>query len=47
VESYPEDAEGRRAGFLHNGTLSMFAAQGFARVRPLGKRHWVVSRLVT
>jgi GNAT superfamily N-acetyltransferase len=46
VESYPEDAEGRKVSgsFLHNGTLAMFEAQGFERVRQLGKRHWLVSR---
>jgi hypothetical protein len=46
VESYPEDAEGHKVSgsFLHNGTLAMFEAQGFQRVRQLGKRHWVVSR---
>ena len=48
VESYPEDAEGRKVSgsFLHNGTLAMFEAHGFQRVRRLGKRHWLVSRQV-
>lgn len=48
VESYPEDAVGRTvsASFLHNGSLSMFEQQGFARVRPIGKNHWVVAEAV-
>ena len=48
VESYPEDTTGRRpsASFLHNGTLALFERHGFERVRPLGKRHWVVARSV-
>lgn len=48
VESYPEDVDGRSVSgsFLYNATLSIFEQQGFQRVRPLGKTHWVVSRLV-
>jgi GNAT superfamily N-acetyltransferase len=48
VESYPEDSEGRSvsSSFLHNGTVSMFESQGFTRARRLGKRHWVVSKVV-
>lgn len=48
VESYPEDIDGRRvsSSFLHNGTVSMFESQGFQRTRRLGKRHWVVIRVV-
>lgn len=48
VESYPEDVEGREvsASFLHNSRLAMFEHQGFTRVRPLGKHHWVVARTV-
>jgi len=48
VESYPEDTTGRRpsSSFLHNGTLALFERHGFERVRPLGKRHWVVARSV-
>jgi GNAT superfamily N-acetyltransferase len=46
VESYPEDAEGRKASssFLHNGTVALFEAHGFQRVRRIGKHRWVVSR---
>jgi GNAT superfamily N-acetyltransferase len=46
VESYPENSEGRSpsSSFLHNGTLSMFEAQGFERTRQLGKHHWVVAK---
>lgn len=46
VESYPEDTAGRRAPFLHNGTLAMFEAAGFRRDRLIGKSRWVVSRTV-
>ena len=46
VESYPENSEGRSpsSSFLHNGTISMFEAQGFERTRQLGKHHWVVAK---
>jgi GNAT superfamily N-acetyltransferase len=48
VESYPEDVSGRRvsASFQYNSRLSMFEAQGFRRVRRLGKHHWVVATVV-
>ncbi len=48
VESYPEDVDGRSVSgsFLHNGTVAMFERQGFERIRPIGKHHWVVSRIV-
>lgn len=48
VESYPEDASGRRvsASFLYNSRLAMFEAQGFQRLRRLGSHHWVVSKRV-
>jgi len=48
VESYPEDVVGRSvsASFLHNGTLAMFERAGFRRSRPLGKNHWLVTKLV-
>jgi GNAT superfamily N-acetyltransferase len=48
VESYPEDAEGRKvsSSFLHNGTLGMFESHGFEPVRRLGKNHWVVAKVV-
>lgn len=48
VESFPEDAEGRRvsSGFLWNAGLAMFERQGFVRVRMLGKRTWLVRREV-
>jgi GNAT superfamily N-acetyltransferase len=48
VESYPQDVADRSvsASFLHNGTLGMFEREGFKRSRPLGKNHWVVSKVV-
>ena len=48
VESYPEDAAGRSvsAAFLHNGTVSLFERHGFEKTRRIGKRCWVVSRVV-
>jgi GNAT superfamily N-acetyltransferase len=48
VESYPEDVEGRKVSgsFLYNGTVAMFEREGFRRIRPLGKTHWVVGKVV-
>ena len=48
VESYPEDAEGRKvsSSFLHNGTLALFERQGFSRTRLIGKARWVVRKTV-
>jgi GNAT superfamily N-acetyltransferase len=48
VESYPEAVDGRSVSgaFLHNGTVSIFESQGFARTRRLGKNHWVVTKVV-
>ena len=48
VESYPEDVAGRSvsSSFLHNASISMFEAQGFERLRAIGKDHWVVARKV-
>jgi hypothetical protein len=48
VESYPEDTAGRKVSgsFLHNATLALFEAQGFERVRRIGKHRWVVRRTV-
>jgi GNAT superfamily N-acetyltransferase len=48
VESYPEDVAGRSvsSSFLHNGTVSLFEKQGFKRIRPLGKNHWVVTKVI-
>lgn len=48
VESSPEEVTGRNvsASFLYNSRLAMFEHQGFERVRPLGKNHWLVARVV-
>jgi ribosomal protein S18 acetylase RimI-like enzyme len=48
VESYPERVEDRSVSgsFLHNGTLAMFERLGFERTRPIGKHHWVVTKVV-
>ena len=48
MESFPEDVTERSvsSSFLHNGTLAMFPAQGFTRVRTLGMDHWLVAREV-
>jgi GNAT superfamily N-acetyltransferase len=48
VESYPEHGAGRKvsSSFLHNGSVSLFERHGFARVRQLGKNHWVVARSI-
>ncbi len=49
VESYPECVEDRSVAgsFLHNGTVSMFEHHGFERTRPVGKNHWVVTKVVS
>lgn len=46
VEAFPEEVEGRKtsAGFLWNGTLSMFTAAGFDPGRKIGKHRWAVRR---
>ncbi len=48
VESYPEDAEGRKTAgaFLYNGTVSIFERQGFERIRQIGMHHWVVQKTI-
>ena len=48
VESYPEDTAGRKVSgsFLYNATVALFERHGFERTRPIGKHHWVVTRLV-
>jgi GNAT superfamily N-acetyltransferase len=48
VESYPEDADGRKVSmsYLNNGTVAMFEHQGFVRDRRIGKHRWVVHRIV-
>jgi GNAT superfamily N-acetyltransferase len=49
VESHPEEVAGPSvcASFLHKGSLSMFEKQGFERIRPIAKNHWVVTKLVS
>jgi ribosomal protein S18 acetylase RimI-like enzyme len=46
VESYPEDTSGRdvQGRLLHNVSVSLFEKHGFTRTRPIGKRHWVVTK---
>ena len=48
VESYPEDVSGREVSgsFLYNARLAMFERSGFAKVRQLGKNHWVMGKVV-
>lgn len=48
IEGYPDDTAGRKssAAFLFNGSLTTFERQGFRRLRPIGKRKWVVSRTI-
>jgi ribosomal protein S18 acetylase RimI-like enzyme len=48
VESYPEAVVGRKVSgsFLNNATVALFERHGFERTRPLGKHHWVVTRVV-
>jgi len=48
VESSPQETDGRAIpeSALYNGTLSMFESHGFERTRPLGRNHWVVTKVV-
>lgn len=46
VEGYPEPAGDVPAGFLYHGVLSTFEANGFDRVRKIGKHRWVVGTTV-
>jgi GNAT superfamily N-acetyltransferase len=48
VESFPEAADGRRisASFLNNATVSLFERHGFAKIRPLGKHHWLMATTI-
>lgn len=48
VEAYPDEVAQRRvsSSFLWSGTVPMFEAAGFRRLRQLGKHTWVVSREV-
>jgi GNAT superfamily N-acetyltransferase len=48
VEGYPEEVAGRSvsSSFLYNGGVSLFEKVGFEKVRPIGKNHWVVSKLI-
>lgn len=46
VEAYPEELVGqkRSAGMLWGGTLGLFEAAGFQKLRKIGKHRWVVSK---
>lgn len=48
VESYPEAVDGRSVSnsFLHNATVTLFERHGFNRLRPLGKHHWLMTKVV-
>jgi len=48
VEGYPDETEGRKvsASFIHNGTVALFAKHGFELARQIGKRLWVVRKVV-
>ena len=49
VESFPEAVEdGRKTSgsFLHNATVGMFERHGFERSRPIGKHHWLMTKVV-
>ena len=48
VEAYPEAVSGRKVSgsFLWGATAEMFEGLGFERVRPLGKAHCVMRRVV-
>jgi GNAT superfamily N-acetyltransferase len=48
VESFPEAVEDRTVSgsFLYNSTVLMFERHGFERIRPLGKHHWLMTKVV-
>jgi ribosomal protein S18 acetylase RimI-like enzyme len=49
VEGYPQDlSDGRRVGnsFLYNSTRALYERAGFTYVRPKGKNHTVMRRMV-
>jgi hypothetical protein len=48
VEAYPFDTAGKKvsASFLHNGTRGMCERAGFTYVRPKGKNHCVMRKVI-
>jgi GNAT superfamily N-acetyltransferase len=49
VETYPEAVDETRSvsgSFLNNATVAMFERHGFERSRPLGKHHWLMTKVV-
>ena len=48
VESFPQNTSSQlvSASFLYNATTSLFESHGFERVRPLGKNHWLMRKVV-
>jgi GNAT superfamily N-acetyltransferase len=48
VETYPQDTGGRKvtASHLYNGTRGLFEQAGFTYVRPKGKNHCVMRKVV-
>ena len=42
----PHESTSVPAGFLFNGVLSTYEQLGFGRDRQIGKRRWVVRRVV-
>lgn len=48
VETYPQDTAGTKvaASFLYNATRAMFERAGFAYVRPKGKNHCIMRKVV-
>ena len=48
VEGYPQDTPGKKVNpsFLYNGTRHMYEGAGFDYVRPKGKNHCVMTKVV-
>jgi hypothetical protein len=48
VEAYPQDTEGQKvtASFLYSATRSLFEQAGFSYVRPKGKKHCVMRKVI-
>jgi hypothetical protein len=44
--AFHAEGVGTHRSFLHNATVLMFERHGFERTRPLGKHHWLMTKVV-
>jgi len=49
TEAYPQDTQGQKisASFLYNGIRTLFEQAGFSYVRPKGKNHCVMRKVIS